>query len=95
MDYTSEENDSEPETSSTPLNSTTEFELEDYFSEMATVYLPPTNNEPTSSETQPMTTVTQPKKRGRRLGSTNKQERHQKITSTHPTQYRQLIIKLD
>ena len=72
MDYTSEENDSEPETSSTPLNSTTEFELEDYFSEMATVYLPPTNNEPTSSETQPMTTVTQPKKRGRRLGSTNK-----------------------
>ena len=61
MDYTSEENDSEPETSSTPLNSTTEFELEDYFSEMATVYLPPTNIEPTSSETEPMTTVTQPK----------------------------------
>ena len=62
----------EPATSSAPLNSTTEFELDDYFTDMATVYLPPTNNEPTTSETQPITTVTQPTKRGHKPGSTNK-----------------------
>ena len=39
---------------------------------MATLYLTHTNNEPTSSETQPITTVTQPKKRGRKPGFTNK-----------------------